>query len=450
MSKASGSPSTPQHPAPIQKPWQILSQEDPEVFTWIEKELNRQKTGLEMIASENFASTSVVACMGNILTNKYAEGLPHKRYYGGCEFVDGLEDLAIERAKKLFQAGYANVQPHSGAQANAAVFLALLRAGDRILGLDLSHGGHLTHGSKVNFSGMIYEAHSYGLKMIGSNREGDHLIDMDQVRQKAREIRPKVIIAGASAYPRIIDFESFRAIADEVGAYLVVDMAHIAGLVAADLHPSPMPFAHVVTSTTHKTLRGPRGGLILWNDSSLTKDLNKGVFPGIQGGPLEHVIASKAVCFREATTQSFKQDQLQTVRNAGTLADELLNQGFKLVTGGTDNHLVLINLLEEPISGKQLEEALGEVGITVNKNTVPGEKRSPFVTSGVRLGTPALTSRGMGKAEMIQIAHLIGSVFQQLVKHQILTEKEPLIKAVNDLVQKFPLYPGWSHEMSSL
>ncbi len=444
MSKVADPASSPSHQIQAPKPWQILESQDPEVFNWIEKELHRQKTGLEMIASENFASAAVVACMGNILTNKYAEGLPYKRYYGGCENVDGLEDLTIERAKKLFKVGFANVQPHSGAQANAAVFLALLKPGDRILGLDLSHGGHLTHGSKVNFSGALYESHFYGLKLLGSHREGDHLIDMDQVRKTALEVRPKMIIAGASAYPRIIDFESFRSIADEVGAYLMVDMAHIAGLVAADLHPSPVPFAHVVTSTTHKTLRGPRGGLILWNDPALSKDINKGVFPGTQGGPLEHIIAAKAVCFKEAMDQPFKRDQLQTVRNASTLADELLNQGFKLVTGGTDNHLTLLNLLDEPISGKQLEEALGSVGITVNKNTVAGEKRSPFVTSGVRLGTPALTSRGMGKPEMIQIAQMIGAVYGQLVKHQTLSQMEPISKAVEELAQRFPLYPGWT------
>jgi glycine hydroxymethyltransferase len=429
------------------KPWQILAQDDPEIFGFIESEFKRQISGLEMIASENFASPAVIAAMANVFANKYAEGLPHKRYYGGCEVVDAMEEIAIDRARSLFKCKFANVQPHSGAQANAAVYLALAKPGDRILGLDLSHGGHLTHGSKVNFSGLIYESHFYGLKIFGNSAEGDHLVDMDQVRRLAKDLRPKILIAGASAYPRILDFEAFRSIADEVGAYLVVDMAHIAGLVAADLHPSPLPYAHVVTTTTHKTLRGPRGGLILWNDESLTKDLNKAVFPGIQGGPLEHIIAAKAVCFREAMGPKFQNDQLETVRNASTFADELLGHGFKLVTGGTDNHLVLINLLDTPVSGKQFEEGLGEIHIAVNKNTVPGETRSPFVTSGLRAGTPALTSRGFRKSEMVKIAKLFKLVFDDLSKNCLSKNKDQYINEVHELTRNFPLYPEWSHEV---
>jgi glycine hydroxymethyltransferase len=387
----------------VQKPWQILANKDPQVYQLIESELKRQQEGLELIASENFASTEVIASMG-----KYAEGLPGKRYYGGCEVVDAMESLAIDRLTRLFEAKYANVQPHSGAQANAAVFLVLAKPGDRILGLDLAHGGHLTHGSKVNFSGLIYESHFYQLQA------GTDLIDMDEVRAKAHEIKPKIIVAGASAYPRTIDFAEFRKIADEVGAYLVVDMAHIAGLVAAKLHPSPIPHAHVVTTTTHKTLRGPRGGVIMWNDDALTKDINKGVFPGTQGGPLEHIIASKAVCFQEALRPSFREYQLDVVRNAAALAESLMEHGFKLVSGGTDNHLVLINLSDTPVSGKQLEEALGKIAITANKNTVPGEKRSPFVTSGVRLGTPAVTTRGLRQAEMEHIARWTRQAFEHV------------------------------------
>jgi len=431
-----------------QKPWQILANEDPEIFSSIESELLRQKCGLEMIASENFASPAVIAAMGNVFANKYAEGLPRKRYYGGCDVVDAMEELAIKRAKTLFKCQFANVQPHSGAQANAAVYLAFAKPGDRILGLDLSHGGHLTHGSKVNFSGMMYESHFYSLKIFGNSGEGDHLIDMEQVRRKARDLRPKIIVAGASAYPRILDFEAFRSIADEVGALLVVDMAHIAGLVSADLHPSPLPFAHAVTTTTHKTLRGPRGGLILWNDESFTKDLNKSVFPGIQGGPLEHIIAAKAVCFREAQGSKFQNDQLETVRNASTLADELLGHGFKLVTGGTDNHLILINLLDADVSGKQFEEGLGEIHIAVNKNTVPGETRSPFVTSGLRVGTPALTSRGFRKPEMIRIAKILKNVFDDLSKNCLDANKRKYLEEVEDMTKQFPLYPEWSNEVS--
>lgn len=419
----------------MQKPWNILADRDPEVYKLIEAELHRQQEGLELIASENFATSAVIASMGNIMTNKYAEGLPGKRYYGGCEVVDAAETLAIERLKKVFGANFANVQPHSGAQANAAVFLALAKPGDKILGLDLSHGGHLTHGSKVNFSGMIYESHFYRL-----HPETD-LIDMDAVRKTALEVQPKVIVAGASAYPRAIDFETFRKIADEVGAYLLVDMAHIAGLVAAGLHQNPVQHAHVVTSTTHKTLRGPRGGIILWNDEALTKELNKAVFPGTQGGPLEHIIAAKAVCFKEALDPSFKAYQLEVVRNAAALAEKLVGCGFRLVSGGTDNHLMLLDLSDTDVSGKDLEEALGKVAITVNKNTVPNEKRSPFVTSGIRIGTPAITSRGLRRPEMDELAGLIHDTFKNFKDEQKLTAVKSKVVA---LASRFPLYPEWS------
>lgn len=416
------------------KPWQLLSNSDREVYQLIEAELVRQREGFELIASENFASPDVICAMANVCANKYAEGLPGKRYYGGCEVVDSLESLAIDRVTRLFGARFANVQPHSGAQANAAVFLALLKPGDKILGLDLSHGGHLTHGSKVNFSGLLYESHFYRLD------PKSELIDFDEVRRQALQVRPKMIIAGASAYPRTIDFQVFRQIADEVGAYLLVDMAHIAGLVAANLHPSPIPYAHVTTSTTHKTLRGPRGGIILWNDEALGKELNKAVFPGTQGGPLEHIIAAKAVCFREASLPAFKDYQLEVVRNAAYLADQLVEQGFRLVSGGTDNHLMLLDLSDTPVSGKQLEEALGKIALTTNKNTVPNEKRSPFVTSGLRIGTPAVTSRGLRRPEMQQLAVWIRQAFAAIADDQQLAR----IKAdVLHLAEKFPLYPEW-------
>lgn len=418
----------------MQKPWDILSSYDPEIYRLIEDELHRQQEGLELIASENFASSQVIASMGNIMANKYAEGLPGKRYYGGCEVVDVMESLAIERVKKVFGAKFANVQPHSGAQANAAVFLALVKPGDKILGLDLSHGGHLTHGSKVNFSGLIYESHFYRL-----HPETD-LIDMDAVRKAALEVKPKLIIAGASAYPRAIDFEGFRKIADEVGAYLMVDMAHIAGLVAAKLHQNPVPHAHVVTSTTHKTLRGPRGGIILWNDENLTKEINKAVFPGTQGGPLEHIIAAKAVCFKEALDPRFKDYQLEVVRNAEHLAAKLVASGFRLVSGGTDNHLMLLNFSDTDVSGKDMEEALGKVAITVNKNTVPNEKRSPFVTSGVRIGTPAITSRGLRRPEMDELASLIKATFDNIKDDKKLSS---IKDKVVGLANRFPLYPEW-------
>lgn len=419
----------------MQKPWLNLKNMDREVHDLIEEELKRQQTGLELIASENFASQEVVAAMGNIFTNKYAEGRPHKRYYGGCHVVDKLEDLAIDRLTRLFNCKFANVQPHSGAQANSSVFLALLEGGDKILGLDLTHGGHLTHGSKVNFSGKLYESHFYQLD------EDTGRINMDHVFEVAHKVKPKLIIAGASSYPRTIDFESFRNVADSVGAYLMVDMAHIAGLVAAGVHPSPFPHAHVVTSTTHKTLRGPRGGIILWNDEDLTVKINKGVFPGTQGGPLEHIIAAKAVCFKEALEPSFKGYQKKVVENARVLAESLQKLGFDLVSNGTDNHLVLLDLSKTEISGKQLEEELEKVSITTNKNTVPKESRSPFVTSGVRLGTPAITSRGMTTYEMPVIAKVIRDVFDGLVNKNLDTES--LRSQVEGLAKQFPLYSGW-------
>ena len=418
-----------------ERPWDILSSADKEIYELIQNELTRQKHGLELIASENFASPAVISSMANVLTNKYAEGLPGKRYYGGCQVVDRVEEIAISRACKLFGAKFANVQPHSGAQANAAVFLALLNAGDRILGLDLSHGGHLTHGSKVNFSGILYESHFYGLDPTSET------INYDDVLRIAKDIRPKVIIAGASAYPRTLDFKRFREIADSVGAYLIVDMAHIAGLVAAGEHPSPVPHAHVTTSTTHKTLRGPRGGIILWNDESLTPKINKAVFPGTQGGPLEHIIAAKAVSFKEAMEPAFKTYQKQVIANAKSLAARLTKNGIRLVSGGTDNHLMLLDLSATEITGKQLEEALGRVEITVNKNTVPKDKRSPFVTSGVRIGTPAITSRGLGPNDMETLGDLIASVVKNIDNQ---AELDKIQRGVLALSDRFPLYPEWS------
>jgi len=414
------------------KPWQTIKDCDRQVFDLIEREFQRQKEGLELIASENFASSAVIAAMANVFTNKYAEGLPAKRYYGGCEVVDELESLAIERALKLFGSRFANVQPHSGAQANAAVCLTLLKPGDKILGMDLSHGGHLTHGSKVNFSGLLYESHFYGL------HPETEQIDYDGVLKTAKEVKPKLIIAGASAYSRTIDFSRFRAIADEVGAYLLVDMAHIAGLVAAGLHPSPVGHAHVVTSTTHKTLRGPRGGLILWDDDTL--NFNKGVFPGIQGGPLEHIIAAKAVCFLEALQPDFISYQKQVCENASALAKGLVGEGIRLVSGGSDNHLVLVNLVDEKVSGKDLEIALGRVAITTNKNTVPNETRSPFVTSGIRLGSPAVTSRGLGTEQMMQISTWIKRVLDHCDDE---SELAKIRLEVLELARAYPLYPEW-------
>lgn len=421
----------------MEKPWKNLKNHDEDVYQMIENELRRQSEGLELIASENFASQEVIASMGNIMTNKYAEGKPEKRYYGGCEFVDQVEKLAIKRVCELFNCGFANVQPHSGAQANAAAFQALCEPGDKILGLDLSHGGHLSHGSFVNSSGIFYKSHFYQL-----NPETERL-DYEAIRKQALEIKPKLIVAGASAYARTIDFAKFRDIADEVGAYLLADIAHIAGLVATDLHPSPFPHAHVVTSTTHKTLRGPRGGVILWSDTSLTVKLNKSVFPGTQGGPLEHIIASKAVAFKEALKPEFKAYQQAVIENSKALADELLSLGFNLVSGGSDNHLILMDLTHShpELTGKALEKALELAGITVNKNTVPGETRSPFVTSGIRVGTPALTSRGMGKNEMKQVASLIHETCENIADEKALKE---IKKKVIHLTDSFPLYPEWT------
>ena len=400
---------------------------DPEVARAIEAEGERQNSHIELIASENWVSKAVMAAMGSILTNKYAEGYPGRRYYGGCQCVDVVEDLARDRAKKLFGCDYANVQPHSGAQANLAVFFAMLKPGDKILGMNLDHGGHLTHGSPVNISGSYFETTFYGV-----NDQG--VIDYDMVREIAKREKPKLIIAGASAYARIIDFKKFREIADEVGAYLMVDMAHIAGLVAAGLHPSPIPYADVVTTTTHKTLRGPRGGMILANQESAEKfNFNKAVFPGIQGGPLEHVIAGKAVCFQEALQPEFKAYQTQIVANAQALAKGLTERGVKLVSGGTDNHLMLVDLSEEDVTGKELETRLDEAHITCNKNTIPNDPRSPRVTSGVRLGTPAVTTRGMKEADMDVIAGAIamvirdeGYVAQARRMVESLTKKYPL------------------------
>lgn len=408
-----------------------LSEVDLEVSTAIQKESDRQQFGLEMIASENYTSRAVMEAQGSILTNKYAEGYPGKRYYGGCVNVDTVETLAIERAKKLFGVNYANVQPHSGSQANMAVYLAACKAGDTILGMDLSHGGHLTHGSPVNFSGLLFKAASYKLDTDTGR------INYDTIRATAKEVKPKLLIAGYSAYPRLLDFAKFKEIADEVGALLLVDMAHFAGLVATGHHPSPIPYADYVTTTTHKTLRGPRGGMILTNSEEKAKVMNSRIFPGIQGGPLEHVIAGKAVAFGEALKPEFKKYSEQVILNAKTLADEMLSLGFKLVTGGTDNHLILVDLSDKEITGKVAENALDEAGITVNKNTVPNEKRSPFVTSGVRIGTPALTTRGMGIQEMKQIAKWIGQV---LNNPEDVNLKNKIHDDVKQLCKQFPIY----------
>ena len=404
-----------------------IKKADSEIADAIQAEMKRQTSHLELIAAENWVSKAVMAAMGSPLTNKYAEGYPGKRYYGGCQCVDVVEDLARERAKKLFGCDYANVQPHSGAQANLAVFFAMLEPGDKVMGMNLDHGGHLTHGSPVNISGKYFNVVSYGV-----NDEG--VIDYDKVREIAVKEKPKMIIAGASAYARIIDFKKFREIADEVGAYLMVDMAHIAGLVAAGLHPSPIPYADVTTTTTHKTLRGPRGGLILCNQEAADKfNFNKAVFPGIQGGPLEHVIAGKAVCFKEALEPEFAEYQKQIIKNAQALSKGLMDRGVKIVSGGTDNHLMLIDLRGEDVTGKELEKRLDAAHITCNKNTVPNDPRSPFVTSGVRLGTPAVTTRGLKEDDMDMIAECIALVLQsedniEKVKGMVaeLTAKYPL------------------------
>lgn len=375
--------------------------QDEALFELIALEEKRQREGLELIASENFVSKQVREAVGSVLTNKYAEGYPNARYYGGCEVIDRVESLAIERAKALFGAAWANVQPHSGSQANMAVYMALMEPGDTLMGMDLAAGGHLTHGSRVNFSGKLYKVVSYGV------RPDTELIDLEEVRRLALEHRPKVIVAGASAYPRFWDFKAFREIADEVGAYLVVDMAHFAGLVAAGLHPNPLPYAHVVTSTTHKTLRGPRGGLILSNDPELGKRIDKLIFPGIQGGPLEHVIAGKAVAFFEALQPEFKEYSRLVVENAKRLAEELARRGYRIVTGGTDNHLFLVDLRPKGLTGKEAEERLDAVGITVNKNAIPFDPKPPRITSGIRVGTPAITTRGFTPEEMPLVAELI-------------------------------------------
>lgn len=410
----------------------FLKEMDLEIFNLLEKERERQEEGLELIASENYTSRAVMEAQGSIATNKYAEGLPGKRYYGGCEFVDGIENLAIERVKKLFNAQYANVQPHSGSQANMAAYFSILSPGDKVLGMNLSEGGHLTHGSSVNFSGKLYQVISYGLD------PQSEMIDYDSLSALALKEKPKLIIAGASAYSRTLDFKRFREIADSVNAYLIVDMAHIAGLVAAGLHPSPLPFAHIVTTTTHKTLRGPRGGLILCNDEELMKKINFNVFPGIQGGPLEHVIAAKAVAFKEALTPEFKTYQEQVIKNAKALSSALEKKGMKIVSGGTDNHLLMVNTDSVGLTGKQAEAVLEKAAITCNKNMIPGDKRSPFVTSGIRLGTPAITTRGLKENHMEQIASWIKEAFSNHENEEALTK---IKKEVLKLCQDFPVYP---------
>jgi glycine hydroxymethyltransferase len=408
---------------------------DSEIYNLIQSENTRQHDGLEMIASENYASLAVMQAQGSVLTNKYAEGYPNKRYYGGCHYIDGIETLAIERAKKLFNVGFANVQPHAGSQANMAVYLAALKAGDTILGMDLSHGGHLTHGSPVNFSGLLFKAAGYKL----DSETG--LINYDTIKKTALEVKPKLLIAGYSAYSRHLDFAKFKEIADLVGAQLLVDMAHFAGLVASGHHESPVPYADYITSTTHKTLRGPRGGIILTNSEEKAKLMNSRIFPGIQGGPLEHVIGAKAVAFREALQPDFKNYIENVLSNAKTLADVLLSEGFNLVTGGTDNHLMLIDLKQSrsctELTGKIAENILDEAGITVNKNTVPNETRSPFVTSGIRIGTPALTTRGMKSDEMKKIGQWISNVLKNPEDKNL---HEKIKTQVKELCQSFPIY----------
>jgi glycine hydroxymethyltransferase len=410
----------------------FLTASDPEIAQLLQQELGRQQVHLELIASENFTSAAVMAAQGSVLTNKYAEGLPGKRYYGGCEFVDGVEQLAIERAKQLFGAAHANVQPHSGAQANFAVFLTLLEPGDTIMGMDLSHGGHLTHGSPVNVSGKWFKVVQYGV-----SPETEQL-DYEQIRQLALQHRPKLIICGYSAYPRTIHFDKFREIADEVGAYLMADIAHIAGLVATGLHPNPLPLCDVVTTTTHKTLRGPRGGLILTRDAELGKKFDKSVFPGTQGGPLEHVIAAKAVAFGEALQPEFKTYSQQVILNAQALAAQLQQRGFKIVSNGTDNHLLLVDLRSIGMTGKLADQLVSEVNITANKNTVPFDPESPFVTSGLRLGSPAMTTRGMGAVEFTEIANIIADCLLNPDDESVLANCR---NRVASLCERFPLYP---------
>lgn len=415
--------------AMVNEVMKFIEDYDPEVGKAIEAEAARQRRNLELIASENIVSEPVMMTMGTVLTNKYAEGYSGKRYYGGCEYVDVLETIAIERAKELFGCDYANVQPHSGAQANMAVFVAMLKPGDTVMGMNLDHGGHLTHGSPVNFSGLYFNIVPYGV-----NDEG--FIDYEELERIAIESKPKLIVAGASAYAREIDFARFREVADKVGAYLMVDMAHIAGLVAAGVHPSPIPYAHVVTTTTHKTLRGPRGGMILANQEAADQfNFNKAIFPGTQGGPLEHVIAAKAVCFGEALKPEFKEYQIQVRKNAEALAKALVDQGFKILTGGTDNHLMLVDLRGMEVSGKELQIRCDEVYLTLNKNTVPNDPRSPFVTSGVRIGTPAITSRGLKEEDMPKIAECIW-----LAATDFENKKEYIRQEVTKICDKYPIY----------
>ncbi len=413
-----------------------LKKSDPEIFRAVRFELERQSNQLELIASENIVSTAVLEAQGSIFTNKYAEGYPHKRYYGGCEYADEVESLAIARARQLFDAPYANVQPHSGSQANMAVYFACLKPGDKVLGMDLAHGGHLTHGASVSFSGELYDFSSYGL-----NKETEQ-IDMAEVERLAETVRPKLIVAGASAYPRVIDFAGFRAIADKVGALFMVDMAHIAGLVAAGVHPSPIGHAQFVTTTTHKTMRGPRGGLIL-ADEEYGKKLNSKIFPGIQGGPLVHVIAAKAVAFKEAMTEDFKTYQRQVVANTKMLAAKLQSYGFRLVSGGSDNHLVLVDMNNKNITGKDAEEALEAAGLTVNKNAIPFDTQSRFVTGGIRIGTPAVTTRGLKEAEMEKIADWINRAIEN---RQSKEELGRIRVEVRMLCDDFPLYPELARE----
>ncbi|WP_334103076.1 serine hydroxymethyltransferase [Mesotoga prima] len=422
--------------------WESLEKTDKQVFDIMFKELERQRNGLELIASENFVSRAVMEAMGSVMTNKYAEGYPSRRYYGGCVFVDEVEDLARERAKKLFDAGFVNVQPHSGSQANMAAYLAVAKPGDTIMGMSLSHGGHLTHGSPVNFSGKLFNAVSYGVN------EETEVIDYDEVRKVALDAKPSVIVAGGSAYSRIIDFKKFRDIADEVHAVLIVDMAHFAGLVAAGLYPNPLDFAHVVTTTTHKTLRGPRGGMILTNNEEIAKSVDKMVFPGTQGGPLMHVIASKAVSFGEALRDEFKAYQQNIIYNTRRLAKSLEEKGLRIVSGGTDTHLFLVDLNPMNVTGKAAEKALEKADITVNKNTIPKETRSPFVTSGIRIGTPAITTRGMTEKEMPLIADLIIRVLESIEgeKGEISqTKVREISEEVKTLTSKFPLYSDLIH-----
>ncbi len=413
---------------------------DPEIFEVISKEYDRQFYHLEMIASENFTSLAVMEAQGSVLTNKYAEGLPFKRYYGGCEFVDIAEDLAIKRVKELFGAEHANVQPHSGSQANMAVYLSVLKPGDTIMGMNLAHGGHLTHGAKVNFSGKVFNVIQYGVD------PETELIDYDQMYELAKEHKPKLIVGGASAYPRVIDWAKMREIADKVGALFMVDMAHYAGLIAGGEYPNPVPYAHFVTSTTHKTLRGPRSGFVLCKEE-FAKQVDKTVFPGIQGGPLMHVIAAKAIAFKEAMTGEFKDYARQTILNARVLAEELMREGFKVISGGTDSHIVLVDLRNFNLTGKQVEEALGRANITVNKNAVPFDPQKPTITSGIRIGTPALTTRGMKEEEMKLIAGFIARIVKNIDSEQVINQ---IKEEVRELCERYPLYPELREELNEL